>query len=155
MALTEEQSLRQAIAREEANLATLEQKRQKSRGQLAAVKAELTALISPISIPSTSATQPSAGISTAILILICIYFQFVIYHITTTPITYPINLLAILLNESQHEPPKTTICTCPAMAAKSLRYCYPTPATSLCGKPTAATEANPAVSLSNKLQPVP
>ena len=70
MALTEEQSLRQAIAREEANLATLEQKQQKSRRRLAALMAELTALISPISIPSTSATQPSAGISTANLILI-------------------------------------------------------------------------------------
>ena len=72
MALTEEQSLRQAIAREEANLAALEQKQQKSQRQLAALKAELTALISPISIPSTSATQPSAGICTATLILICV-----------------------------------------------------------------------------------
>ena len=34
MALTEEQSLRQAIAREESNLAALEQKQQKSRARL-------------------------------------------------------------------------------------------------------------------------
>ena len=64
MALTEEQSLRQAIAREEAALATLEQKQQKSRGRLAALKARLTEIASPNSIPSTSATQPSADIPT-------------------------------------------------------------------------------------------
>ncbi len=62
MALTEEQSLRQAIAREEANLATLEQKQQKSRRRLAALMAELTALASPISILPTSAKQPSVKI---------------------------------------------------------------------------------------------
>ena len=64
MALTEEQSLRQAIAHEEANLATLEQEQQNSRGRLAVLKAELTALASPIAIPPTSATQPSASIPT-------------------------------------------------------------------------------------------
>jgi len=64
MALTEEQSLRQAIAHEEANLATLEQEQQNSRGRLAVLKAELTALASPIAIPPTSATQPSANIPT-------------------------------------------------------------------------------------------
>ena len=62
MALTEEQSLRQAIAHEEANLANLEQKQQKSRRRLAALMAELAALASPISILPTSATQPSAEI---------------------------------------------------------------------------------------------
>lgn len=41
MALTEEQSLRQAIAREEAALTTLEQKQQNSRERLAALRAEL------------------------------------------------------------------------------------------------------------------
>ena len=65
MALTEEQSLRQAIAHEEANLATLEQEQQKSRGRLAVLEAKLTALASPISIPPTGpATQPSADIPT-------------------------------------------------------------------------------------------
>ena len=64
MALTEEQSLRQAIAHEEANLATLEQEQQNSRGRLAALKAELTALAPPIAIPPTSATQPSANLPT-------------------------------------------------------------------------------------------
>ncbi|NOR41668.1 MAG: restriction endonuclease subunit R, partial [Gammaproteobacteria bacterium] len=64
MALTEEQSLRQAVAREEANLAALEQKRQKSRGRLATLRAELAAIASPISIPSTPATQPSVDIPT-------------------------------------------------------------------------------------------
>jgi len=64
MALTEEQSLRQAIAREEATLAALERKQQKSRRRLAVLKAELTALASPISIPPNSATQPSADVPT-------------------------------------------------------------------------------------------
>jgi len=58
------------------------------------------------------------------LILIYVKFQFVKYHIITVPITYPINLLAILSNESQHAPPKYTLGTHPAMAAKSLRYSY-------------------------------
>jgi hypothetical protein len=40
MELTKEQSLRQAIAREEANLATLEQKQQNSREQLATLRAD-------------------------------------------------------------------------------------------------------------------
>lgn len=62
MALTEEQSLRQAIACEEANLTTLEQKQQKSRERLATLRAELAAITSAISIPSASATQPSADI---------------------------------------------------------------------------------------------
>jgi hypothetical protein len=62
--LKKEQSLRQAIAREEANLAALEQEQQKNRGRLAVLKAELTALASPISIPPTSAIQPSANIPT-------------------------------------------------------------------------------------------
>jgi len=64
MVLTEEQSLRQAIAHEEANLTTLEQKQQESRKRLATLRAELTAIASPISIPSTSAIQPSADIPT-------------------------------------------------------------------------------------------
>ena len=64
MALTEEQSLRQALACEEANLTTLEQKQQKSRERLATLRAELTAITSAISIPSVSATQPSADIPT-------------------------------------------------------------------------------------------
>jgi phage shock protein A len=51
MELTKEQSLRQAIAREEANLATLEQKQRNSREQLATLRAKLAAIVSPISIP--------------------------------------------------------------------------------------------------------
>jgi hypothetical protein len=53
MALTKEQSLRQAIAREEVNLAALEQKRQKSRGRLAELKAELAATASSPAVPSS------------------------------------------------------------------------------------------------------
>lgn len=61
MALTEEQALRQAIAREEANLAAVEQK---SRGRLATLRAELAAIASPISISSTPARQPSVDTPT-------------------------------------------------------------------------------------------
>ncbi len=64
MALTKEQSLRQAISREEAALTTLEQKQQNSQERLAALRAELAALASPISAPSTSATPPSDDIPT-------------------------------------------------------------------------------------------
>jgi hypothetical protein len=53
MALTKEQSLRQAIAREEVNLAALEQKRQKSRGRLAELKAELAAIASSPAVASS------------------------------------------------------------------------------------------------------
>ncbi len=41
MTLKKEQSLRQAIAREEANLAALEQEQQKNRGRLAVLKPEV------------------------------------------------------------------------------------------------------------------
>ena len=64
MALTEEQSLRQAIAREEATLATLELKQQKSQERFATLRAELAAIAPPISIPSTSAIKSSADIPT-------------------------------------------------------------------------------------------
>ncbi len=62
MALTKEQSLRQAIAREEANIAALDQKQQTSRGRLAALRSELVAIASSLTIPSVSATQPNADI---------------------------------------------------------------------------------------------
>ncbi len=45
MELTKEQSLRQAIAREEANLATLVQKQRNSREQLATLRADPYAAI--------------------------------------------------------------------------------------------------------------
>jgi len=62
--LKKEKSLRQSIAREEANLTTLEQKQQKSRERLATLRAELAVITSAISIPSITATQPSADIPT-------------------------------------------------------------------------------------------
>jgi len=62
--LKKEQSLRRAISSEKANLASLEQKRQKSQERLAALKAELTAMQSPIAVSTGSATQPSADIPT-------------------------------------------------------------------------------------------
>lgn len=64
MTLKKEKSLRQSIAREEANLTTLEQKQQKSRERLATLRAELAAITSAISNPSASATQPSTDIPT-------------------------------------------------------------------------------------------
>ncbi len=64
MELTREQSLRQAIAREETNLATLEQEQQQGRERLATLRAELAAIALPISISSTSTVQPSADIPT-------------------------------------------------------------------------------------------
>ncbi|MDX2314607.1 MAG: hypothetical protein QNL90_11110 [Gammaproteobacteria bacterium] len=62
--MKKEKSLRQSIAREEANLTTLEQKQQQSRERLATLRADLAAITSAISNPSASATQPSADIPT-------------------------------------------------------------------------------------------
>jgi len=62
--MKKEKSLRQTIAREEANFTTLEQKQQKSRERLATLRAELAAITSAISNPSASATQPIADIPT-------------------------------------------------------------------------------------------
>ena len=64
MALTKEQSLRQAIAREEVNLAALEQKQQKSRGRLAELKAELTAIASSPAVPSSPRMRSGADTPT-------------------------------------------------------------------------------------------
>ncbi|HEB87713.1 MAG TPA: restriction endonuclease subunit R [Gammaproteobacteria bacterium] len=64
MALTKEQSLREAIAREKAQLAELAHKQNENRERLAALKAELATIESTPVIPSAPAIQPNAYIPT-------------------------------------------------------------------------------------------
>jgi hypothetical protein len=64
MALTKEQSLRQAIAREESLFADLAHKQNENQARLAALKAELTAIVSDSAVPSTHIAQPGTDIPT-------------------------------------------------------------------------------------------
>ncbi len=64
MALTKEQSLRQAISHEEAQLAELARKQNEGRERLVALKAELTTMESTPEVPSAPAIQPSDDIPT-------------------------------------------------------------------------------------------
>ena len=64
MALTKEQSLREAIAHEEAQLAELAHKHNESQERLAALKAELATMESTPVVPSALAVQSSADIPT-------------------------------------------------------------------------------------------
>ena len=75
MALNKEQSLRQAIAREEANLAALEQKGQKSRGRLAELKAELAAIASTPTPPSPPRKRPGVDTPTTAIEKISLFRQ--------------------------------------------------------------------------------
>lgn len=64
MALTKEQSLRQAIDRENAMLADLARKHNESRERLTALKAKLATMESMPVIPSAPTIQPSTDIPT-------------------------------------------------------------------------------------------
>ena len=64
MALTKEQSLREAIAREEAQLAELVHRQDESRKRLSELKEELAAVESLSVIPFASAIQPGADAPT-------------------------------------------------------------------------------------------
>jgi hypothetical protein len=64
MALTKEQSLRQAIDREKVMLADLARKHNESRERLAALKAKLATMESIPVIPSAPAIPPSTDIPT-------------------------------------------------------------------------------------------
>ena len=64
MALTKEQSLRQAIAHEESLFADLAHKQNENQARLAALKAELTAIVSDSAVPSTHIAQPGTDIPT-------------------------------------------------------------------------------------------
>jgi hypothetical protein len=64
MALTKEQSLREAIAREEAHLAEIAHRQDESRKRLAALKEELATVESPPIVPFASAIQPGADVPT-------------------------------------------------------------------------------------------
>ena len=64
MALTTEQSLREAIAHEEARLAELSHKHDESRRRLAKLKRELTAMVSTTADLSTPSVQPHDDVPT-------------------------------------------------------------------------------------------
>lgn len=64
MALTKEQSLREAITREEAQLAEIAHRQDESRKRLAAPKEELATVESPHVAPFASAIHPGADVPT-------------------------------------------------------------------------------------------
>ncbi|MGB5518782.1 MAG: DEAD/DEAH box helicase family protein [Gammaproteobacteria bacterium] len=66
MALTREQSLREAIAQEEAQLAELAHKQNESRQRLAALRAELATMESAPAVPPAQATQPGIDSPTTV-----------------------------------------------------------------------------------------
>ncbi len=64
MALTKEQSLRQAIAHEESLFAELAQKHKKSQARLDALKAKLAAMEPGPAVSSAQAAQPGTDVPT-------------------------------------------------------------------------------------------